>query len=105
MVDGTLFDKLDAIASVIRSDETPFGGIQVRRSCRTRTVVNFSVLLFKVVATGDFFQLPPVVDDGAIFAFDAVAWDQVIQETYILSRVFRQRDPGTRSSVDMYNSN
>lgn len=41
MINGTLFDTLEALARDIRADPRPFGGIQL-------------------VCTGDFFQLPPV---------------------------------------------
>ena len=45
MVDGAMFDKLEALGRLLRKDERPFGGIQL-------------------VITGDFFQLPPVPDSG-----------------------------------------
>lgn len=41
MVDGDLFDKLEAIAREVRGNAAPFGGIQL-------------------VLSGDFHQLPPV---------------------------------------------
>jgi ATP-dependent DNA helicase PIF1 len=80
MVDGDLFDKLEGIARVIRSDGRPFGGIQL-------------------VITGDFFQLPPVPDfdnkaRGVKFAFDAATWCTAIHHTIGLTEVFRQKDPG-----------
>ena len=77
MVDGDLFDKLEAIAKTIRSSGRPFGGIQL-------------------VITGDFFQLPPVPDYGkqAKFAFDAGTWSTAIEHTIGLTQVFRQKDPG-----------
>ncbi|GAB7347240.1 hypothetical protein MBLNU459_g3339t1 [Dothideomycetes sp. NU459] len=76
MVDGDLFDKLEAIARQIRSNGRPFGGIQL-------------------VITGDFFQLPPVPDHGKIakFAFDAATWTTSIEHTIGLHHVFRQKDP------------
>ena len=78
MVDGDLFDKLEAIARSIRSNGRPFGGIQL-------------------VITGDFFQLPPVPDYGkaAKFAFDAATWKTSINHTIGLTQVFRQKDPGS----------
>ena len=78
MVDGDLFDKLEAIARSIRSNGRPFGGIQL-------------------VITGDFFQLPPVPDYGKVakFAFDAATWNTSINHTIGLTQVFRQRDPGS----------
>jgi ATP-dependent DNA helicase PIF1 len=76
MVDGDLFDKLEAIARQIRNNGRPFGGIQL-------------------VITGDFFQLPPVPDSGKIakFAFDAATWSTSIEYTIGLHQVFRQKDP------------
>ena len=76
MVDGDLFDKLENIARIIRSNGRPFGGIQL-------------------VITGDFFQLPPVPDHGRVakFSFDAATWNTSIEHTIGLTRVFRQKDP------------
>ena len=78
MVDGDLFDKLEAIARAIRNNGRPFGGIQL-------------------VITGDFFQLPPVPDYGRVskFSFDASTWNTSIEHTIGLTQVFRQKDPGT----------
>lgn len=77
MVDGELFDKLEAVARMIRNNGRPFGGIQL-------------------VITGDFFQLPPVPDRGKVakFAFDAATWNTTIEHTIALHHVFRQKDPG-----------
>ena len=76
MVDGDLFDKLEEIARRIRNNGRPFGGIQI-------------------VVTGDFFQLPPVVEANREqrFAFDAATWSTTIQHTILLNHVFRQKDP------------
>jgi ATP-dependent DNA helicase PIF1 len=76
MVDGELFDKLEAIARNLRNSGRPFGGIQL-------------------VVTGDFFQLPPVPESGkaAKFAFDATTWPTSIGHTIGLTQVFRQKDP------------
>ena len=87
MVDGDLFDKLESVARNIRNNGRPFGGIQL-------------------IITGDFFQLPPVPDQGRIakFAFDAATWNTSIEHTIGLTQVFRQKDPGTsivgRTSVN-----
>lgn len=82
MVDGDLFDKLEAIARAIRNNGRPFGGIQL-------------------VITGDFFQLPPVPDYGRVskFSFDAATWNTSIEHTIGLTQVFRQKDPGTSLNV------
>lgn len=76
MVDGDLFDKLEAVARAIRNNGRPFGGIQL-------------------VITGDFFQLPPVPDyqKTAKFSFDAGTWNTSIEHTIGLTQVFRQKDP------------
>jgi ATP-dependent DNA helicase PIF1 len=76
MVDGELYDKLEAIARRIRNNGRPFGGIQL-------------------VITGDFFQLPPVPEGGrqAQFAFNADSWNTTIEHTICLEKVFRQKDP------------
>ena len=77
MVDGDLFDKLEAVARIVRNSGRPFGGIQL-------------------VITGDFFQLPPVPDYGKVakFSFDAATWNTSIEHTIGLTQVFRQKDPG-----------
>lgn len=83
MVDGELFDKLSQIGRIIRNNGRPWGGIQL-------------------VITGDFFQLPPVPEEGkqreAKFAFDAATWSMSIDHTIGLTEVFRQKDPGTLDS-------
>ena len=78
MVDGDMFDKLEAIARILRNNGRPFGGIQL-------------------VITGDFFQLPPVPENSkraAKFCFDAQTWNTTIEHTIGLHKVFRQKDPG-----------
>lgn len=85
MVDGDLFDKLEAIARAIRNNGRPFGGIQL-------------------VITGDFFQLPPVPDYGRVskFSFDAATWNTSIEHTIGLTQVFRQKDPGVSICVTIH---
>lgn len=103
MVDARFFDKLEQIAQKLRRNKRPFGGIQL-------------------IVTGDFYQLPPVPDKNkdrfqgsyggqktntgmvdsrssvntdpeALFAFEAESWSNVIDSTYLLTKVFRQKDP------------
>ncbi|GAA5832670.1 hypothetical protein JCM11251_001406 [Rhodosporidiobolus azoricus] len=90
MVDGTLVDKLAAIATALKkakgksssSFSKPFGGIQL-------------------VVTGDFFQLPPVTKGtNPTFAFEAKAWKDCIDHTVNLTQVFRQKDT---EFIDMLN--
>jgi ATP-dependent DNA helicase PIF1 len=82
MVDADLFDKLEGIARSIRSNGQPFGGIQL-------------------IITGDFFQLPPVPDNGKVakFAFEAATWSLCLEHTIGLTQVFRQKDPGNGLSL------
>ena len=82
MVDAAMSDKLEALARVLRKNERPFGGIQL-------------------VITGDFFQLPPVPDDGrqSKFAFEAESWSQCVSTTIKLDSVFRQKDQGTHHEL------
>ena len=84
MVDGDLFDKLERIARMIRSNGRPFGGIQL-------------------VVTGDFFQLPPVPDYGKVakFCFEAGTWGTSIEHTIGLTQVFRQKDPSEYSAISV----
>ena len=50
----------------------------------------------QVIVTGDFFQLPPVNkgSQAVKFAFEAEYWKQTIKQTFNLTQVFRQKDPG-----------
>lgn len=73
MIDAELFDKLEAIGRKLRKNSKPFGGIQI-------------------IATGDFFQLPPV-GPTAKYAFAAESWSNVIKQTIELKHVWRQADP------------
>ncbi|WWC72652.1 uncharacterized protein I206_106616 [Kwoniella pini CBS 10737] len=83
MVDGGMFDRFCKVAQMIRKNPKPWGGIQI-------------------VVTGDFFQLPPVTKGGSMpkFAFEADMWDETIDLSVNLSKVFRQKDP---RFVDMLN--
>ena len=62
MLDGRLFDKLEAVARRVRGKDDCFGGIQV-------------------IACGDFFQLPPVGlgKNNVIYCFECECWNAVIQ--------------------------
>lgn len=84
MVDATMFTKLNEIAKTVRGIDKPFGGIQL-------------------IITGDFFQLPPVSRSGsAEFCFNCPAWKECIQETYLLTKIFRQS--GDLELIDMLNA-
>lgn len=82
MLEADLFDKLEAIARILREDQRTFGGLQV-------------------VITGDFFQLPPVSRDRtARLCFESEKWTSAIQEQLLLRKVFRQKD---QRLIDMLN--
>lgn len=77
MVDGELFDKFCKIGQMLRKNPgKPWGGIQI-------------------IVTGDFFQLPPVTKGGGMpkFCFEAQTWDETINMSVNLTKVFRQKDP------------
>jgi ATP-dependent DNA helicase PIF1 len=83
MLSAELFDLLSTIASRVRLDERPFGGIQL-------------------ILCGDFFQLPPVgLGSSTHLCFRAKSWQALFhpagdqsgdQSLYVLDKVFRQRD-------------
>lgn len=52
---------------------------------------------WKLVITGDFFQLPPVTKNNEVpfFAFESEAWQKCIEHTVVLNKVFRQKDDGS----------
>ncbi|XP_053610847.1 ATP-dependent DNA helicase PIF1 [Plodia interpunctella] len=76
MVDGTFFEKLEAVARHVRRNEKPFGGIQL-------------------ILCGDFLQLPPVVEKGKSgkrFCFQTQCWEKCIDLCFELKEVHRQTD-------------
>jgi ATP-dependent DNA helicase PIF1 len=75
MIDGVLFEALDALGKAIRGDQgRPFGGIQL-------------------ILSGDLYQLPPVSLRHAGFAFSSNAWKHGnIQMTELKTIVRQQGD-------------
>jgi PIF1-like helicase len=73
MLDGSLFDKLEAVARAVRRKECPWGGIQL-------------------VLTGDFHQLPPVAKYAVlrIMCFQALSWSLSVEACLLLRHVHRQ---------------
>ena len=72
MIDGMLFDALDAIGKEVRGCfDKPFGGIQL-------------------ILSGDFFQLPPVSLARSGFAFETPAWKNASIRLVELRTVVRQ---------------
>ena len=76
MLSEKIFNYAEYIARNVRQESRSFGGIQV-------------------IASGDFFQLPPVprYDDEGNFAFQSKLWDVVFPHTCLLKTVQRQREP------------
>ncbi|CAI9726716.1 ATP-dependent DNA helicase PIF1-like [Octopus vulgaris] len=76
MVHRDYFDKLEAVARLIRRNDKPFGGIQV-------------------IVSGDFLQLPPVTkkSDKKKFCFQSPAWRKCININLELTEIKRQDDP------------
>ncbi|XP_047128474.1 uncharacterized protein LOC100206110 isoform X1 [Hydra vulgaris] len=70
MIDAGLFSTVEEVARIVRNNDSPFGGIQV-------------------ILCGDFLQLPPV--NVKKFAFETQAWRDVVHETVVLKKVFRQK--------------
>lgn len=75
MVDGEFFEKLEAVARVMKKSDQPFGGIQL-------------------IICGDFLQLPPVTKgkEKVRFCFQTNAWLKCIQVNIELTEVRRQSD-------------
>ena len=76
MVDGKLFDLLEAVARRVRGTDAPFGGIQL-------------------ILAGDFHQLPPVAKGREAqalrkFCFQAASWRDCGLSCHQLKHVFRQ---------------
>lgn len=71
MMSDEIFEKLDALAKLLRWNEKPFGGVQI-------------------VCLGDFFQLPPV---NAKFVFETAAWNKTLDVVVTLDQIYRQKDP------------
>lgn len=86
MVRADLMDAIDYLLRHARSNDSPFGGVQL-------------------VMFGDLYQLPPVVSDrqlheyfaenhGGYYFFNAHAWQNVAINIFELNTVFRQKDAG-----------
>jgi ATP-dependent DNA helicase PIF1 len=72
MMEASMFDKLQILASKIRKNDEPFGGIQI-------------------ILSGDFLQLPPV--KSSEFCFESISWDISIDKTFYFDKIIRQDDP------------
>jgi hypothetical protein len=82
MLTPEFLEKLNYIATQVRRDSRPMGGIQV-------------------IFVGDFYQLPPVIKEGEIsFVFESPLWNQIVQETVCLTQILRQDDPVFHKILD-----
>jgi ATP-dependent DNA helicase PIF1 len=81
MIDGSVFDKLEYVARMVRKNPRPFGGMQV-------------------VICGDFAQLPPVKPEGG-YCFQAKSWGNVISYHNMieLTEVIRQSEVAFRKAL------
>lgn len=81
MIDGSVFDKLEYVARMVRKNPRPFGGMQV-------------------VICGDFAQLPPVKPEGG-YCFQAKSWEKVItfHNMIELTEVIRQSEVAFRKAL------
>jgi len=81
MIDGSVFDKLECVARLVRRNQRPFGGMQV-------------------VICGDFAQLPPVKPEGG-YCFQAKSWSAVIapHNQIELTEVIRQSEVTFRKAL------
>ena len=71
MMSDDFFEKLDALAKLLRNSKKPFGGIQV-------------------LCFGDFYQLPPI---NTKFVFESAKWNEVLDSIVSLETIYRQKDP------------
>jgi len=77
MMTPAILELLNEVGKSVRKCyNKPFGGLQV-------------------VFVGDFYQLPPVCRGGEkmTFAFESPVWKAVVEKTYALTVIQRQRDP------------
>ncbi len=76
MLSGKTLDMVNAVCKEVRKNSEPFGGLQV-------------------VLVGDFFQLPPIGDEGREpeFAFSSAAWKDLKPLVCYLEEQHRQEDP------------
>ena len=72
MLSIELLELLNHVAQHFKKNNKPFGGIQL-------------------IASGDFYQLPPVNSDN--FCFESDLWNVLFKNQIELKTIFRQSDP------------
>lgn len=76
MIEGTMLDALDAVLQQARSNNLPFGGIQI-------------------IVSGDFYQLPPISrNNDAPYAFQSSSWRNLSPAVCYLGEQHRSHDDG-----------
>lgn len=105
MVDARFFDKLEAIARKLRRNQQPFGGIQIIITGDFYQLPPVPDNHKKQFAGGSYQKhsfnsgmvdkrsVQSEADLEARFAFEAESWPAVIDDTFLLTKVFRQKDP------------
>jgi ATP-dependent exoDNAse (exonuclease V) alpha subunit len=75
MISPKLFEEMDKILKFFKDPFEPFGGVQV-------------------ILSGDFFQLPPILDEESdkIFAWQSPVWKDLDFRTCYLQKQFRQNE-------------
>lgn len=86
MLTPEFLEKLAHIATQVRRDSRPMGGLQI-------------------IFVGDFYQLPPVNKDNTpgtttSFVFESPIWKQVVPTTVHLKQIVRQRDPAFHTILE-----
>lgn len=77
MMGKGLFDKICAVAQIVRNNTSPFAGIQL-------------------IVSGDFLQLNPVKDD---WVFKSENWDKLKFRPFVLETPYRFADPDFSSML------
>lgn len=87
MMSPELFEKIDALAKILRESTRPFGAMQL-------------------ILCGDFFQLPPIIKDSEVsmaykkksYCFETESWSDSIpdENVVVLRTIYRQNDEAFR---------
>ena len=79
-----IFDMMNKILKAIRNTDKPFGGV-------------------KLIIVGDFFQLPPIIQQNPnpdkLFAFQADAWKEADIKSVYLTKIWRAKENDSLISV------
>ncbi|PXF44270.1 ATP-dependent DNA helicase PIF1 [Gracilariopsis chorda] len=90
MIDGHLFDLMEAVCSAARQKRFYFS------KAPENEVSRYAFGGLQIVVCGDFFQLPPVqsrFNSNISFAFESKAWRKTIEKGFVLRNPHRQACP------------